>query len=80
MQDRNRELLVLLKTPSLSGEALEKHLECLHNVLVRVEYNDVFCNAHELVTRFRIKNRKQAIIKAISSSRLKPFHFLLNKN
>lgn len=80
MENRNRDLLVLLKTPALSGEAFEKHLECLHHVLLHVEYNDVFCNAHELATRLKITQKKKAIVKAISCEQLKPFHFLINKN
>lgn len=80
MENRNRDLLILTNTHASSGDAFEKHLECLHNVLLHVEYNDVFCNAHELVKRFKITSRKKAILKAISSIRLKPFYFLINKN
>ena len=80
MKNRNRDLLVLLKTTSLSGDAFEKHIDCLHKVLLKVECNDVFCQAHELVTRNSITHKKKKIMKAIESIELKPFYFLINKN
>jgi hypothetical protein len=80
MKNDQRDLLVLLKTPSLSGAAFEKHLECLHQVLIRVETNDAFCTAHELIKRIKITQKKKAILKAVSTADLKPFYFLINKN
>jgi hypothetical protein len=80
MENRNRDLLVLLKTTSLSGEAFEKHIDCLHTVLLQVERNDVFCQAHELVARNSITAKKKKILKAIEQVELKPFYFLINKN
>lgn len=80
MKSHNRDLLVLIKTSSLSGEAFDKHVECLNKVLVTVENNDAFCEAHELATRFSITSRKKKIVKAIESAELKPFYFLINKN
>ena len=80
MENRNRDLLVLLKTASLSGEAFEKHIDCLHHVLLQVERNDVFCQAHELVARNGITSKKKKILNAIEQVELKPFYFLINKN
>ena len=80
MKNRNRDLLVLLKTASLSGDDFEKHIDCLHNVLLQVECNDVFCQAHELVARNSITLKKKKIMRAIESTELKPFYFLINKN
>ena len=80
MENRNRDLLVLLKTTSLSGEAFEKHIECLHNILLQVEHDNAFCQAHELVTRNSITDRRKKILKAIQNVELKPFYFLINKN
>jgi hypothetical protein len=80
MTNCNRELLVMLKTSSFTDKAFEQHVECLHNILIRVERNDVFCKAHELVTRVRITQKSKAILKAITYAHLKPFYFLLNKN
>jgi hypothetical protein len=54
MKNRNRDLLLLLKTTSFSEAAFERHINELHNVLIQVERNDAFCIAHELVTRNRI--------------------------
>lgn len=80
MINRNRDLLLLMKTPSASDKAFEKHVEALHKVLLRVECNDAFCAAHELATRNRITQKRVRIIRAISAAELKPFHFLINKN
>lgn len=80
MNKYNRDLLVLLKTSSLSNEALEMHINCLNKILVSVECSDAFCVAHELATRFKITGKRKAILKAISHNQLKPFFFLINKN
>jgi hypothetical protein len=80
MTNRNRDLLLLMKTPSASAEAFEKHVEALHRVLLRVECNDAFCAAHELATRTCITQKKRKLIRAISAPGLKPFHFLIAKN
>jgi hypothetical protein len=80
MENRNRDLLVLLKTTSLSGDAFEKHIECLHNILLQVEHDNAFCQAHELVARNSITSRKKKILKAAAHAELKPFYFLINKN
>ncbi|HVE60462.1 MAG: hypothetical protein ABR503_13720 [Chitinophagaceae bacterium] len=80
MTNYNRELLVMLKANSFSDKAFEQHVECLHNILIRLERNDVFCKAHELVTRVRITQKNRAILKAITTTHLKPFYFLINKN
>ena len=80
MKNDKRDLLVLLKTPSLTAAAFEKHVECLHQVLLQVENNDAFCTAHELVKRIKITQRGKTILKAVSSAELKPFYFLINKN
>lgn len=80
MENDKRDLLVLLKTPSLSGAAFENHVACLHRVLLQVENNETFCTAHELVKRIRITQKNKAILKAVSASELKPFYFLINKN
>jgi hypothetical protein len=80
MTNCNRELLVMLKTNSFTDKAFEQHVECLHNILIRVECNDVFCKAHELVTRVKITQKSKSILKAITTAHLKPFYFLVNKN
>ena len=80
MKNRNRDLLVLLKTTSISEEAFEKHIDCLHSVAMQVENNEVFCAAHELVRRNRITTKKKRILKAAADFELKPFYFLINKN
>jgi hypothetical protein len=80
MKNRNRDLLILLKATSLTNEAFEKHIECLHNVLLHVECNEAFCIAHQLATRLKITDKNKKILKAISAKELKPFHFLINKN
>jgi hypothetical protein len=80
MKNRNRDLLVLLRTASLTADAFEKHIECLHHVVVQVEQPDVFCQAHELVMRNSITTKKKRILRAVEHETLKPFYFLINKN
>lgn len=78
--DHNRELLVLLRHTSLTGEALEQHMECLHMVLRETESSDAFVTAHELVARNRITSKKSKILSSTATPSLKPFYFLINKN
>jgi len=80
MKNRNRDLLVLLRTTSLTEDAFEKHIECLHAVVNHVEQDDAFCNAHELVARNGITSKKKKILRAVEHEQLKPFYFLINKN
>ena len=80
MKNYNRDLLLLYKTEVYNEDLLQQEVECLHKILLRVERNDMFCMAHELVTRSKITDKAKAILKAIRHSSLKPFHFLLNKN
>jgi hypothetical protein len=80
MRNYNRNLIVLMKTTTLSDEALEKHLECLDCVLKIVENDDAFCTSHELVARNSITTKRKKILKAVSTPELKLFYFLINKN
>ena len=80
MQNYNRDLLVLFRPDIYSEDLLQKEVEGLHKILLRVEKNDVFCIAHELITRTRITSKARLILKAVSNNELKPFHFLFNKN
>lgn len=80
MKNHNRDLLVLLKTDVWNQQAFEQQVACLHKMLVQVESGDAFCSAHELATRTKITSRRKAIAAATAQPRLKPFHFLINKN
>ncbi|HYO21562.1 MAG TPA: hypothetical protein VER36_04085 [Flavisolibacter sp.] len=80
MKNYNRDLLLLYKEEVYNDDLLQKEVECLHEILMRVESNDVFCQAHELVTRYKITRKARLITAAISWPELKPFHFLINKN
>ena len=80
MENAQRDLLLLLKINSLDQKTLNHQVECLHNLLVKVEQTDVFCKAHELVTRTRITQKPRKIVKAVSFMQLRPFEFLINKN
>ena len=75
MKNYDRDLLVLYKADVYNEDLLQHEVECLHKILLQVERNDVFCLAHELVTRNRITNKAKSILKAISHFRLKPFIF-----
>jgi hypothetical protein len=80
MVNYNRDLLLLYKTDVFSEDLLQHEVEFLHQLLLNVESNQVFCNAHELVTRTRITSKTKSILKAVSRLTLKPFNFLINKN
>ena len=80
MKNYDRDLLVLYKADVYSDDLLQHEVECLHKILLQVERNDIFCLAHELVTRNKITAKTKSILKAISHIKLKPFHFLINKN
>lgn len=80
MENAKRDLLLLLKISHLDQNALNCEVAGLHNLLVNVERNDVFCQVHELVTRTRITQKPRKILKAASYVQLRPFEFLINKN
>lgn len=80
MKNYDRDLLVLYKADVYNDDLLQREVESLHKILLEVEHNDVFCKAHELVTRNRITHKTKSILKAISKFKLKPFHFLINRN
>ncbi len=80
MKNYDRDLLVLYKAGKYNDDLLQREVESLHQILLQVERNDVFCRSHELVTRNRITSKTKSIIKAIGNLTLKPFHFLINKN
>ena len=80
MKNYDRDLLVLYKADVYNEDLLQHEVECLHKILLQVERNDIFCMAHELVTRNRLTDKARIILKAISHIKLKPFYFLINKN
>jgi len=80
MKNYDRDLLVLYKADWYNDDLLQYEVEFLHRLLLEVEKGDMFCVANELVTRNRIVNKPKAILKAASHYKLKPFHFLINKN
>ncbi len=80
MKSTNRDLLVLLKDDSMSEQAIEHQVECLHFILHRAESVEQFCIAHELVDRNRITQKHSKLLKAIIEPELKPFRFLIGKN
>lgn len=80
MKNYDRDLLVLYKADVYNEDLLQREVECLHRILLKVERSDVFCLSHELVKRNKITSRVNTILKATRHIRLKPFHFLINKN
>lgn len=80
MKNYNRDLLLLYKAEVYNDDLLQKEVECLHEILMRVERNDVFCRSHELANRNRITQKSKAILAAIAWPELKAFHFLISKN
>jgi hypothetical protein len=61
MKNYNRDLLLLYKEEAYDDDLLQKEVECLHEILMRVECNDTFCAAHELVTRKLPKKQKKLL-------------------
>ncbi len=70
----------MYKEEVYNDDLIQNEVEGLHRILMTVERNDVFCQAHELVTRYKITRKAKAILKAVEWPELKPFHFLINKN
>jgi hypothetical protein len=79
MKNYDRDLLVLYKAGKYNDDLLQREVECLHQILLQVERNEVFCLSHELVSRNRISGKTKAILKIIGKN-LKPFQFLICKN
>jgi len=80
MKNYDRDLLVLYKADVYNEDLLQREVENLHQILLKVERSDIFCFSHELVTRNRITQKARSILKATRHLRLKPFQFLINKN
>ncbi len=79
MRSPRRDILVVIKNP-VSEQVLEKELTQLNALLVGIESAAMFCQAHELVDRFRITSRSKRILRESSFRELRPFRFLINKN
>ena len=78
--NRERELVLLLKTALMSEKALEKELTSLEQLFLYAESEKAFCQTHELVLRNRITSKKAKLTVLFYDHQLKPFWFLLNKN
>jgi hypothetical protein len=80
MKNYDRDLLLLYKADVFNEDLLQREVENLHQILLKVERSDIFCLAHELVTRNKITQKAKSILRATCHLRLKPFQFLINKN
>ena len=80
MKNYDRDLLLLYKADVFNEDLLQREVENLHQILLNVERSDIFCLAHELVTRNKITQKAKSILRATRHIRLKPFQFLINKN
>jgi len=78
--NRERELVLLLKTALLSEKALEKELISLEHLFLYAESETAFCQTHELVLRNRITSKKSKLVTVYHDHQLKPFWFLVNRN
>jgi hypothetical protein len=79
-QNFNRDLLFLVKNNLISKQAIEKEVNCLHNLLVRVESFAEFCKVYELVDRNRITQNPIKLLNNYQQLELKSFRFLICKN
>ncbi|HTM91796.1 MAG TPA: hypothetical protein VL095_05230 [Flavisolibacter sp.] len=80
MKNYDRDLLLLYKADVFNEDLLQREVENLHQILLKVERSDIFCLAHELVTRNKITQKAKSILRATRNLRLKPFQFLISKN
>jgi len=78
--NRERELVLLLKTALMSEKALEKELISLEHLFLYTESEGAFCLTHELVLRNGITSKKTKLVNVYYDHQLKPFWFLVNKN
>lgn len=78
--NRERELVLLLKTALMSEKALEKELNNLEHLFLYAESEKAFYQTHELIQRNRITSKKTRLINIFYNHQLKPFWFLVNKN
>ena len=78
--NRERELVLLLKTAFMSEKALERELINLEELFQYAETETAFCKTHELVQRNGISSKKSKLSVIFYTHQLKPFWFLLNKN
>ena len=76
----NRDILLAQRDGERHGETLEKELQCLHDILQRVETPEMFCRVHELVDRNRITRKPGKILRETKYYRLRAFRFLINCN
>jgi hypothetical protein len=80
MKNFNRNILVLLKSETLSEKAIEQEVENIHDILLITESTESFCIAHELVNRNSITSKRNIILRETQQFYLRPFRFLINKN
>lgn len=82
MKRLKRDLILLRKENQLDGLNIEREVECLNDLLLRVETFSTLSIAHELVdmNRNRIYQDLLTITKALKQKELKPFQFIINKN
>ena len=78
--NRERELVLLLKTALMSEKALEKVLINLEHLFLYAESEIVFCQTHELVLRNRITSKRSKLTTIYHNKQLGSFSFLVNKN
>jgi len=78
--NRERELVLLLKTALMSEKALEKELISLEHLFLYAESEAAFWQTHELILRNGITSKKTKLVKVYRDHQLKPFWFLVNKN
>ncbi len=71
---------MLYKSDVTSKDRIQNEVEGLHQILIDAERPEVFCSAHELVSRNRITSKKDKILKASNDAVLGAFLFLINKN
>ena len=76
----NRNLLLVIRNESMSEQAIETEVQCLHYLLTNTESYHNFCKSHELVDRNKITSKYSRIIKESQFYELRPFRFLINRN
>lgn len=75
--NKERELVLLTKTATMSEKALEKELISLEELLQFSESPVVFCMTHELARRNGLTHKTEVLLQVYYQKELKPFQFLI---
>jgi hypothetical protein len=82
MKNTNRDLLVLVKDPTISEGLIEMEIKQLNYLLTTKETFETFCQVSEVfdINKNKLVTRLKKIKALLSTPELTHFVFILNKN